>query len=201
MKNESIFPEILLSEDNPDIRIENKSECFYCHSSPVPHEVVFCPVCRFPQNGLMIEQQTFILEARDKAARHLQLEYTIGWSQTVLLFSGITGLVIAVASFLGPTAAKMMREGALHSLWYIILAVVPNLAIWAWSKKRPFESILMALVLMVCGAAVQFMTTEFTTLGLSVALLFIVMYSNGLYSFREALKIERELVFKPQKIG
>lgn len=198
---ESIFPDILTSEEEPEIRITNKRECFYCHFMHVSEEVICCPVCRFPQNGLLIEQKSFIQDAREKAARHLQLEYTIGWAQTVLLFTGLSAIIFELVSLLNFSSANLISESMVDSFWYSLLAALPNIALWFWSKKKPFYAILTALILTAAGTLLQIILVKFNLTSFLFPVLMMVVFVHALLSYKETLEIEKELIFPPQKMA
>lgn len=199
-KADSPFPSILLSEEKPVIRITDPRTCYYCGSAPLHPDKTLCPVCRFPQNGLPAEQEAFIDNAREKAGRHGTLEEIIGRAQTLLMFAGFSVIIVAAVGLFFDMQSPKFRDVFFSHFVYIGSAALPNLVLWFWSRKMPFEAILSATVLTSIGAGLQFTLGQFSMTGLIIYAFEMLIFIHALISYKEALEIEQELVFKAEKL-
>lgn len=195
----NLFPGILTDENFPEIVIENSAVCFYCKSSPIPENITYCPQCKFPQHGSPEEQKEFIQELRDKVKEHTRLEEIIGWSQTILFFTGLTALVAGFVFFLNFRSTSFQVKFPLKDLIIIVAAVTPNFILYFWSKKKPFPAILLALCLTTLGAINQLIFYPFSQYVLLFSLLIILVFVHGLLSYNDAVKIEKELLVAPKE--
>jgi hypothetical protein len=139
--SESLFPEILTVETPPEIEVQDSSVCFYCKSAPIPEHITYCPQCGFPQHASKEEQIEFINELRDKVKEHTRLEEIIGWSQTILFFTGITAIVGVLIQALPFFSVSSHLNLPVKDFIYVLIAVAPNFMLcWDGNNCSTFSS-------------------------------------------------------------
>jgi hypothetical protein len=193
----SPFPKILTTEEPIQIVIQNPTVCFCCNYTGIEKEFTHCPLCHFPQNQSEFSQIAFIEEGRNKVKQHGKHEETIGWAQTLLLYTGLAGMVIAIGSAImfGGYKPELFFKSMLGNFALTIALSFPNILLWFWSKRKPFEAILVALSLTLVGGICDYFIQGFRLTAVGWQLLFIIVFANAIMSYKEAVKIEEELIF------
>jgi hypothetical protein len=122
------------------INITNRSECYYCKTSPLNSDVIFCPSCGFPQNGTEEQQKKFITDKRVLLIHFEGANESIVKARNALfgvaVLYGINYIILAAQA-----GIPAIIEGG------ILCSIFIGLGIWA--NKNPFPAVLTGLLLFV----------------------------------------------------
>ena len=122
------------------IDIVDLSACYYCKTSPLTEQIVFCPSCGFPQRGTEADQKKFITDKRILLIQLDGMHNEIKKARNALF---ITAGIMVLSYGLGylQVGTPALVEGA------IVCSAFVGFGFWA--NKNPFPAVLTGLIFLV----------------------------------------------------
>ncbi|MCU0434808.1 MAG: hypothetical protein MUC87_15240 [Bacteroidia bacterium] len=167
-----------------EVNVTDRTTCYICGLHPFPADDVYCGNCGFPQRGTPDERYKFVLKRRQLRSQLREAESDIGSARRILMFIAIAYLVGSIFVFGSDSEisqlSRLLTGGALLGLWF-------------YSKTKPVEALLSALLLYIVMMAISFLGDPFSILvGLLMKIIPLAALIFGYQSARKAIKIKAQ---------
>lgn len=175
------------------IEIKDPSTCFYCKSSPLGDEIVYCPSCGFPQRGTEKEQSDFVWKKR---ALHRQLEemqLKMDKAGNMLFITAGLFLVSYLIAAIQMGLSVLIEGG-------IICGAFVGFGFWA--RKNPYPAVLTGLIFLGTVLLLYAIINPVTIISgiiWKIAIISALIY--GLKAAREAKALREELQMQKVDLG
>lgn len=163
-------------------------QCNYCNAAVNP-EHLFCPVCKFPLKGTVVEQDKFIYQ-RGFKKEELKVLKSKTENAAIMLYivAGLillSGLIIFFISAQYDESVYIIAVTGILTIAFILLG--------NWSNKQPVPAIICAMVLYLLLFLFEvFNGVSTLASGLIIRISVVVVLVKALVSALKAKKIRKE---------
>lgn len=155
--------------------INANEKCSFCKEVVVSPKVIFCSNCGYPENGTDKERTRFFAKRTIEKHERIDARKQIKSARnTLYTLCGIM-LVFGVIIFFGNNSVLELGIHLFFSFLYLTLAF--------WSEKKPFEALLIALLLYVTLLVIGFIDNPRSIFsGIIWKVIIISFLGKGMYS-------------------
>ena len=160
-----------------NVVVKDYTTCYICGLHPFPEKDVFCSSCGFPQRGSDDDKNRFVLRRRQLRSQLRDAESDVARGRWILM--------IIACGYLFVSLINLAFNDSLYGLFYFLIGG-SLLGLWFYSKIKPIESMLMALLLYVVLNVISLLVSPM--LAIIGLLLKIIAFAALLFAWQSARK-------------
>ncbi len=170
-----------------EIIIQDYSVCYFCESTGLVEDDIFCPNCRFPQRGSQIEMKKFLISIKKKKELLDNQKNAVKKARNLLFI--LAGLNLLVGLILGVIVnfdIAMIIGSLIGAGIYFGLGM--------WSKYKPFAAILSGFFVYIVFNVLSAIADPNTIIqGIIWKVIIISGFIYGYKGVKDSEKLEKEL--------
>lgn len=170
------------------IVINDLSICFFCKSTGLSEDDIYCPNCGFPQKGTKKAMEEFLSTINNKQTLIDNHEKSIKKAQNILYgLAAFFAFYVIILATLTASDVNLVVANVIIACAYLGLGI--------WSVKNPFAAILSGFFLYVTLIVINVIVDPMSILqGLIIKILIITGFVYGYKEVKNAEALEAELI-------
>lgn len=167
------------------VNVTDLSTCYICGLHPFPESDTYCSRCGFPQRGSNEERNRFILKRRQLKSQLREADSDIARARAILMVLAVAYLLGGMLVFVSDTEIAQLSR---------LFTGAALLGLWFYSKTKPVESMMSALLLYLVMIAISLLGDYRSVLvGLLMKIIPLAALIFGYQSARKAIKLKAQI--------